>query len=134
MLRYALRVNSTKVKPTVWQMENLPQSSEDSPWMATYVSPLYSVFSNSGCFSMKELVNAARSSEPNRPSHRSLSLSAFNKDYWPCCAQCFVKCVDLKRCKRCHHVSYCSVNCQKNHWLTHKVVCDFAFERSQQKK
>lgn len=28
-----------------------------------------------------------------------------------------------KWCSRCHEVAYCSVNCQKLHWFTHKKYC-----------
>jgi len=31
--------------------------------------------------------------------------------------------VDLKRCGRCHLVSYCSRKCQKMHWKKHKTTC-----------
>ncbi|KII94491.1 hypothetical protein PLICRDRAFT_127491 [Plicaturopsis crispa FD-325 SS-3] len=30
---------------------------------------------------------------------------------------------DLKRCSGCHRVSYCSTDCQKNDWRTHKGFC-----------
>ena len=29
----------------------------------------------------------------------------------------------LKKCSRCHEVFYCSVECQKKDWPTHKQVC-----------
>ncbi len=40
LLRYVLRLNSTKMLPSTWQRDNLPLD-EDSPWLATFLSPLY---------------------------------------------------------------------------------------------
>ena len=40
LLRYVLRVNSAKLKSDDWPIENFP-NGEDSPWLATFVSPLY---------------------------------------------------------------------------------------------
>jgi len=43
-----------------------------------------------------------------------------------CCADCGGVAeggVSLKACKSCMSVKYCNVNCQKNHWPTHKKVC-----------
>ena len=39
-LRYMLRLNSTKMKPSLWQENNLPLGKY-SPYLATYISPLY---------------------------------------------------------------------------------------------
>ena len=41
MLRHILRLNSTKMLPQLWQTQNLPPVKH-SPWIATFVSPLYS--------------------------------------------------------------------------------------------
>jgi hypothetical protein len=40
LLRYSLRLNSTKMRRGAWQSKNIPRG-EDSPWMSTYVTPLY---------------------------------------------------------------------------------------------
>ena len=40
-LRYMLRLNATKIVPSSWQENNLPLGKY-SPYLATYVSPLYS--------------------------------------------------------------------------------------------
>jgi hypothetical protein len=40
LLRFVLRSNSTKIKPTTWQKNHLPLE-ENSPWLATFISPLY---------------------------------------------------------------------------------------------
>ena len=38
------------------------------------------------------------------------------------CGQCQKK-EQLKNCTRCQHVRYCSRECQKSAWKTHKMVC-----------
>ncbi len=40
LLRFILRLNRLKIIPSKWQKKNLTLG-EDSPWMATFVSPLY---------------------------------------------------------------------------------------------
>ena len=43
-----------------------------------------------------------------------------------CCAACGIKQLDdikLKKCTACYLVSYCSVQCQKNHRKQHKKEC-----------
>ena len=42
-----------------------------------------------------------------------------------CCAGCTKEMHNLKRCQRCTAVSYCSKDCQKQHWKSggHKVDC-----------
>nr|CAH0104995.1 unnamed protein product [Daphnia galeata] len=40
LLRYVFRLNSTKMKPSSWQEENLPLG-KCSPYLATFLSPLY---------------------------------------------------------------------------------------------
>ena len=120
LFRYALRVNSAKVKPSTWQIENLPLDEESpSPWMTTFVSPQYSVFIANGCSvftdGIKQLLASGKA-----PQLPSFSIPAYNEEYCPYCAHCFVKYVAVKRCSRCNYVSYCSVECQKKHWITHK--------------
>ena len=41
LFRYALRVNSTRMRRSAWQSKNLPRY-EDNPWMPTFITPLYS--------------------------------------------------------------------------------------------
>ena len=42
----------------------------------------------------------------------------------PACAACgFNSKKELRRCARCHGVSYCSRACQKHHWKVHKAEC-----------
>ena len=39
------------------------------------------------------------------------------------CAACGACKDGLKACSRCHTVKYCSRDCQRNHWKTHKPIC-----------
>ena len=39
------------------------------------------------------------------------------------CAHCAKTKSSLKRCSKCRSVSYCSVECQRLHWLQHKSTC-----------
>jgi hypothetical protein len=40
LLRFVLRLNSTKITPSAWQRKILPLE-ENSPWLATFITPLY---------------------------------------------------------------------------------------------
>jgi hypothetical protein len=52
---------------------------------------------------------------------------AFGKDYKEYdmseCASCSIMDVKQKKCGRCEAVHYCSPECQKAHWKTHKLTC-----------
>ncbi len=99
LLRYVLRLNSTKIMPSNWQKKNLPQG-ENSSWLATFVSPLYDDF----------------------PIDQE-SLNAIQKEIQTICAACKKISENLKRCSRCRSIFYCSVDCQRGHWTQHKNVC-----------
>ena len=94
LFRYILRLNSTKIQPTAWQKKNLPQGG-DSPWLATFIRPLY------------------------------LDGSLFKKDDSSLnyCSYCSKKGSNLKRCGRCKAISYCSMECQRTDWPNHKLEC-----------
>lgn len=97
LLRYVFRLNSTKMKPSSWQEENLPLCST---YLATFVSPLYLDH-----FPAKNLV----SGKDNRQFT---------------CAGCGKKSnIQMKRCSRCKTMTYCTTECQKAHWREHKLVC-----------
>ena len=81
LMRYVLRLNSTKIVPSTWQKKNLPQG-ENSPWLATFVSPLYDDF----------------------PMDQE-SLNAIQKENQTICAACKKISENLKRCSRCRFLS-----------------------------
>ena len=101
ILRYILRLNSTKVRPTSWQNENLPRGKSPSPWLATFVRPLY--------------LDAVDGMTPT-----STSSAVIEIDY---CAKCKKKGGDLKLCGKCKAVSYCSFECRRADSSKHKSSC-----------
>jgi hypothetical protein len=105
LLRYILRLNSTQIVPSNWQRKNLPQG-ENSPWLATFISPLYDD---------NPLHQASDSDALQTPKEKK------NDQYN--CASCRKISENLKRCSRCRTVVYCSVECQHGHWALHKTVC-----------
>ena len=56
LLRYLLRVNSTKITPLTWQSQSLPLN-EENPWLATFVSPLYNENISNLCVSLENPKN-----------------------------------------------------------------------------
>ena len=99
LLRYVLRLNSTKIRPSSWQNENLPQGKSPSPWLATFVRPLY-------------LDSAKCSSTVSKPATTIDS-----------CAKCGKTGDHLKLCVRCKTVSYCSFDCRRADSSKHKRSC-----------
>ena len=41
----------------------------------------------------------------------------------PRCEACGKKHTRMRTCSECHQVHYCSQDCQRDHWPTHKVLC-----------
>ncbi len=108
--RYVLRLNSTKMVPSAWQKKNLPLG-ENSPWLATFVVPLY----NDSPIDQQGLENDSYAAMHN--TARGIG------DEKGCCASCKKVPQNLKRCGRCRAIEYCSVECQRAHWPRHKIVC-----------
>ena len=98
LFRSLLRLNSIKIQPTEWQRENVPlgNSSTSSPWLVTFIQPLYQDF---------HMFNPI--------SHASDGG----------CAKCHKNADNLKLCGRCKAVSYCCVECQRAAWSQHKPLC-----------
>jgi hypothetical protein len=100
LLRFILRLNSLKIIPSTWQKKNLTLG-EDSPWMATFVSPIYN----------------------DNPPMDVEDFVASNRSMNNCCAACKKVSQSLKRCSCCRSTVYCCVECQREHWAQHKVGC-----------
>ncbi len=108
--RYMFHVNSTKIVPTLWQKEKIPMS-DSSPWVTSFISPLYLDFP------FEKIVNKeAKSERPSLP----VRPPVYEKVR---CAACKEIPEKLKRCGRCRVVIYCSVECQRGHWIEHKAAC-----------
>ena len=113
LLRYLLRLNSTKMTPICWQNENLPLGKY-SPYLATFLTPLYLAQPQPGedkedkldqmrLFLKKKLAANVESSQ---------------------CSRCLKKTkVKLQRCSKCKLVYYCTVECQRADWSNHKILC-----------
>ena len=104
LLRYVLRLNSTKIMPSNWQKKNLPQG-ENSSWLATFVSPLYDDF------------------PMDQESFIAFQMEKEIEKVPTSCAACNKLSENLKRCSRCRSIFYCSVECQRGHWTQHKNDC-----------
>lgn len=115
LLRYLLRLNSTKVEPDPWQLANLPLG-EDSPWMASFISPLYSELILDCCKMFTPVPVFEKMQQQQQPNSISYADSRH-------CAACFKEDVGLKKCSKCMSILYCSADCQIEHWNTHKPSC-----------
>lgn len=54
LLRYSIRVKSTRMRRGAWQSKNPPRG-EDSPWMSTFISPLYLETIRNNCETLKRI-------------------------------------------------------------------------------
>ena len=127
--RYVLRLNSTKVAAPILQMNSLSLGAENSPWLATCISPLYldaSIDQDRGIFNMPP--DTSNAGLINKKDFYIFSLSSGDsiseitvQD--KSCASCKKTDLKLKFCSRCRTVAYCSVECQRAHWARHKVRC-----------
>lgn len=127
--RYILRLNSTKVAPSTWQINNL-SLGENSPWLATCIVPLYLdalINQDRGIFNMP--LDTSNAGPVNKKDFyyfslpSSDSISRINAPKKSCCATCKAIGLKLRFCSRCRAISYCSVECQRAHWAQHKVCC-----------
>lgn len=113
LLRYVLRLNSTRMTPSTWQEENLPLGKY-SPYLATFITPLY--LDNAFPENDEEV-------ESNKQKIRNIrkDLGIPSSSYCAACAKSSHG--QLKRCSGCKTRFYCSVECQRNDWQKHKPVC-----------
>lgn len=120
LLRYMLRVNSAKLTADNWPMENLPKG-ENSPWLATYVSPSY--IDRAGTdLEMEDLVATTQKFMPV-PTKRKEEAEKESPVSIEQCSKCQSIKNNLKRCSRCKKIKYCSIECQRSDWASHKSSC-----------
>ena len=123
LLRFILRLNSTKISRDV--KERGPISfwpyGENSPWLATFLSPCYSDRPRSISDIWIELFGKQEPKclREEKPTEE-IPLQKF------ICASCQRVTTKAKRCGRCKLVHYCDVACQKKDWVIHKRVCSQA--------
>ena len=55
ILRYKIRVNSTKMRRSAWQSKNLPRGS-NHPWISTFVTPLYKENIKMNCLNLNDFL------------------------------------------------------------------------------
>ena len=122
LFRDALRVNSTRMRRSVWQSKNLPRA-QISPWMATCLTPLYSEKVFVRCDELSENIRHALPSDEISLLETMFELpSLFIKIPFSSCATCFVKKIKFNKYSRCKSLTYCSTSCQKA-WPKHKLAC-----------
>lgn len=103
LLRYVLRLNSTRMRRTAWQSKNLPRGES---WFHTFLSPLYAYYAYD--YKVESALNESASS-------RSTTKIAGKN--------CKSSKEDMKQCVRCKAVVYCDAICQKVDWHNHKKTC-----------
>ena len=86
LFRRVLRLNSTKMRRSAWQSKNLPRG-EDTPWIATFITPLYEELIEMKCRKLQE--------EEENVHFFSCSICP---RYRISCATCFITKVQLKLC------------------------------------
>ena len=105
LLRYVLRLNSTKMQPSAWQVKNLPRYES---WFPSFLSPLY--------------VDCLQNLTPMKPFSAS-KAGGLADSQRNCCDHCKSFKEGMKRCSRCKAVFYCDAECQKAAWRNHKSLC-----------
>ena len=132
LFRYVLRFNSTKMRRSVWQSKNLPRG-ENSPWIATFLSPLYTDQLLFYCHRIMERVRPLVSDATFGGVSSKLTFNGGEAFKAPSftwtspltfCHVCFVKKISLpNKCSHCQSVAYCSTTCQEIHWPNHQSTC-----------
>lgn len=118
VLRYLLRLNSIRVDRRSWPVESLPFGKQ-SPWLTTFITPSYV-----DCAGTDEEMNDLLELTNNLSivSKEARAFKELKVEPVEFCTKCS-KIGDLKRCSRCKSVKYCSTDCQKSDWATHKAIC-----------
>ncbi|XP_059350471.1 uncharacterized protein LOC132087705 [Daphnia carinata] len=120
LLRYILRLNSTKIGKDIQEYEAIPfwPFGENSPWLATFLSPCYADQPRpvSDIWSQLLLKNEGKRGE----KHKQLEDIT---EHQYICASCHQSTKKAKRCGRCKAVHYCDAVCQRKNWTKHKRIC-----------
>lgn len=115
LFRYVLRLNSTKMIPTLWQVDNVLLDKK-SPYLATFLTMLY--LDKEPYEDDKNVVEDATSAGLRNQSFEDPSFKPSG------CSTCHKgDPLNLKLCSRCKMTYYCSVQCQRADWQQHKLLC-----------
>lgn len=117
LLRYVLKLNSTKMAPSTWQKNSLPLR-DNQRILTTFITPLYLDLPVS-----REEYDKMSRNIGLPTSGVKFSANGVVVDEDSRCVLCMKKSPNLKRCASCRSVIYCSVECQRSHWALHKTVC-----------
>ncbi len=115
LFRYVLRLNSTKIEPNTWQINNLPFEEGYNVWLPTFISPLY-LDSKIDMDFINTLKDVSESKVNDGEAAGQMKENSF-------CDLCKKVPQNLKRCSRCRAVFYCSPECQRADWAKHKASC-----------
>ena len=103
---YVHRVNSTRMRRSVWESKNLPRG-EKNPWMATFLSPLYTENTFSDCTKISNNVYRFLHRKETSPRDITgdsatfiLSASKFSSLFQ--CSACSIKKINLNKCSPLH--------------------------------
>ena len=121
LLRYSLRLNSTKIRPSAWQSKHLPLG-EDSPWMASFLSLFYREFLLNCCHVFDPLVKQLYKSIDEHSSIDESIESSLAELLLGFCAQC-QRSEGLTKCEGCKRISYCSDECRQLDLDFHRRQC-----------
>ncbi len=123
LLRYLLRSNASKLWPANgWPIEDLPKG-DDSPWLATFISPSYIDQAGTDA-EMEDLVSVTSQITTGPPEENQIiPVPEESASKLETCSKCQTVKAGLKRCSRCKTVKYCSVECQRSDWVAHKPSC-----------
>lgn len=116
--RYIFKLNSVKITARNWPIANL-QTGKDGPWMATFVTPLYCGTTG---HPFEDHLDE-RSVPDSEPPQSSSESPAFQVAYQNKCGKCGKTEGTSKMCSRCKMRCYCSKECQKKDWRTHRKDC-----------
>ena len=110
--------HNPQLSAVVQQEQSLESTAEDKK------TPAFSEQDMLGQNRYEELPNAHKQAKASETSGQSsLSSCALNNDVRCSYCKLHIEIQNLKKCMGCKSTSYCSKQCQRNHWSEHKLQC-----------